>query len=64
MAYGKIGTRGTNKGPSKTTMTGSIKTGNLGRKAGMKTSGGPNKDASKAIARGRVNPGPGGSARP
>lgn len=61
---GKIGTRGPKKGPAKTTMGGSIRTGNLGRSTTAKQSGGPNKDAFKALGRRPLNPGRGGDQRP
>lgn len=60
----KIGSKGPKKGPAKTTMVGGIRTGNLGRSTSMKSSGGPNKDAHKAIARRPINPGSGGTQRP
>lgn len=61
MAYGRIGTRGKGKGPGKTTMAGSGKSGNLGRTTGGKKGGNPQSN----FLRGKtINPGPGGTQRP
>lgn len=60
----KIGRPGPKKGPAKTTMAGSIRTGNLGRTTGMKSNTGTNKDAVRGIQRARINPGGGGTQRP
>lgn len=65
MAYGRIGTRGTNPGPPKTAIRGTKwNPGNLGRSTSEKSNAGLNHDAVKGIQKARVNPGPGGSQRP
>lgn len=64
MATSKIGTRGPNKGPAKTSMAGSFKGGNLGRTTKQSRNTGTNKDPVKGIQNARINPGPGGSQRP
>jgi hypothetical protein len=62
-----IGKPGPRKGPSKTSMSGTISTGNLGRATSGKTYTGANHDVSAAFSRGiqsKSRLGPGGSQRP